>query len=144
MQTFLPHPEFWRSARVLDTRRLGKQRVEALQILLALSDETAGWQRHPAVLQWRDHRAVLASYGETMCIEWLNRGYRDTCRPKLQQYFALYQETENLTPWWLGHELYHKSHRAALLHKNPAHYSQFNWTEEPKLDYFWPSKQEKR
>ncbi len=36
MQTFLPYPDFARSAAVLDPARLGKQRVETLQILRAL------------------------------------------------------------------------------------------------------------
>lgn len=38
MQTFLPYPSAERSARVLDNRRLGKQRVECLQILAVLCD----------------------------------------------------------------------------------------------------------
>ena len=33
MQTFLPSPNFTESARILDNKRLGKQRVEAKQIL---------------------------------------------------------------------------------------------------------------
>ena len=36
MQTFLPHPNFAASAHVLDRQRLGKQRVENLQIMSAL------------------------------------------------------------------------------------------------------------
>jgi hypothetical protein len=36
MQTFLPYPDFAKSAAVLDNKRLGKQRVECLQILTAL------------------------------------------------------------------------------------------------------------
>lgn len=36
MQTFLPYPNFIGSAKVLDSRRLGKQRVENLQIMQAL------------------------------------------------------------------------------------------------------------
>ena len=36
MQTFLPFPDFKMSAQVLDYKRLGKQRVEALQILKTL------------------------------------------------------------------------------------------------------------
>ena len=32
MQTFLPHKDFSISASMLDNKRLGKQRVEALQI----------------------------------------------------------------------------------------------------------------
>jgi hypothetical protein len=36
MQTFLPLPDFIESAKVLDYKRLGKQRVEAWQILKAI------------------------------------------------------------------------------------------------------------
>jgi hypothetical protein len=64
MQTFLPYPDFARSAACLDYRRLGKQRVECLQI-----------------------------------------------------------------------------HRAALLAKDPAWYGQYGWKEEPKIEYWWPTKE---
>lgn len=37
IQTFLPYPNFNESARVLDDKRLGKQRVECLQILNVLA-----------------------------------------------------------------------------------------------------------
>lgn len=37
MQTFLSYPDFNESARVLDDKRLGKQRVECLQILNVLA-----------------------------------------------------------------------------------------------------------
>ena len=30
---------------------------------------------------------------------------------------------------------------AALLAKDPAHYGQFGWTEEPKIEYWWPTKE---
>src|SRR4028119_2435475 len=72
IQTFLPYPELDRSVRVLDTKRLGKQRVETLQImqvLLAMRwDPTLdrpvehlpkGWRRHPAVLMWQGHELRL-------------------------------------------------------------------------------------
>ena len=36
MQTFLPYPDFEQSAKSLDNKRLGKQRVECLQILQTL------------------------------------------------------------------------------------------------------------
>ena len=39
MQTFLPYADFERTAAVLDVRRLGKQRVEVLQICNALHKE---------------------------------------------------------------------------------------------------------
>ena len=42
MQTFLPYPDFTQSAKTLDYRRLGKQRVEAWQILNALRGVSKG------------------------------------------------------------------------------------------------------
>ncbi len=55
MQTFLPYEDFTLSAQCLDYRRLGKQRVEALQIFNALTGastkdgrEYRGWINHPA------------------------------------------------------------------------------------------------
>ena len=51
MQTFLPYPDFLDSAQCLDYRRLGKQRVEAMQIHNIVSGKrsTGGWINHPAV-----------------------------------------------------------------------------------------------
>jgi Pyrimidine dimer DNA glycosylase len=42
VQTFLPYPDFARTAAVLDDRRLGKQRVEVLQILNAMHRTNGG------------------------------------------------------------------------------------------------------
>jgi hypothetical protein len=52
MQTFLPYSSFEESARILDYRRLGKQRVEAWQILRSLDGITKGWSNHPAVRRY--------------------------------------------------------------------------------------------
>ena len=49
MQTFLPFSDFAQTAAVLDARRLGKQRVEVLQILRALTFDDYGWRTYPAV-----------------------------------------------------------------------------------------------
>lgn len=47
MQTFLPYPSFVESAKCLDRQRLGKQRVEVLQLLKALLVPGSGWGNHP-------------------------------------------------------------------------------------------------
>lgn len=133
MQTFLPYADFTRSAAVLDRARLGKQRVEVLQILRVLHGLTHGWQHHPAVLMWQSSPGHLVDYGVAICDEWIRRGYRDTCRDKIK---ALYVKKRK-PPVILGHELFHSSHRAALLHKFPSHYGQFGWVEVPRLDYVW-------
>ena len=61
MQTFLPYPDFAKTATVLDPRRLGKQRVEAMQILRALNWPVYGWKHHPAVLIWQCYEEALAA-----------------------------------------------------------------------------------
>src|SRR4051794_10899397 len=54
VQTFLPYADFDASAAVLDDRRLGKQRVETMQVLRALVFPSyRGWKNHPATRMWR-------------------------------------------------------------------------------------------
>jgi Pyrimidine dimer DNA glycosylase len=59
VQTFLPYPNFAASAAVLDDRRLGKQRVEALQVLRAVAREAYGWKRHPVVRTWMGYPEAI-------------------------------------------------------------------------------------
>ena len=134
MQTFLPYPHFHESAKVLDYRRLGKQRVETLQLLKALTNGGA-WSNHPAAKMWHGYEDALVLYGVTMCREWLNRGYKDTCLPKIQAYAKF---TNVLLPEWLGDESFHAAHRSNLLRKAPEHYTQFGWIESNDLEYIWP------
>jgi hypothetical protein len=138
MQTFLPYSDYAQSARVLDRQRLGKQRVETLQLLKANLDPAAsrGWVNHPAAKMWRSYELNLIAYGVAMCDEWLRRGYRDTCRDKILSYAdrAAYRGA----PAWLGDEAFHASHRANLLRKDPDFYGQFGWTENPEDPYIWP------
>ena len=78
MQTFLPYPDFTASAQSLDSKRLGKQRVEAIQIMRTLLGiSTRGWRNHPAVLMWEGHEAALWRYTDAICTEWVERGYRN-------------------------------------------------------------------
>lgn len=130
MQTFVPSDiSFRECARILDYRRLGKQRVEAFQILNALKTGMA-WANHPATKMWRGYEAALRQYMGAMIDEWIDRGYNNTMiRPRVSSTFK--------QPHWWGGPI-HSTHRAALLHKDPEHYGQFNWTEEPVLDYHWP------
>ena len=73
MQTFLPYANFEKSARSLDYRRLGKQRVECKQIINALSPDydKRGWVNHPATQMWKGHVDVLKVYANTMITEWI-------------------------------------------------------------------------
>jgi hypothetical protein len=138
MQTFLPYSDYVQSARVLDRQRLGKQRVETLQLLKAnlVPSASRGWVNHPAAKMWRGYELNLISYGVAMCDEWLRRGYRDTCRDKILSYadLAAYRGV----PPWLGDAALHASHRANLLRKDPDFYGQYGWSENPDDPYVWP------
>ena len=139
MQTFLAYDCFGMSARVLDNKRLGKQRVEVLQILHALKGQSKGWQNHPATRMWRGHELRLCTYGMIVCQEWIGRGFKDTCREKILKIAESCPFTrDSWTPEWLGDDDFHASHRSNLLRKDPEWYSQFNWTEGPDYAYVWP------
>jgi hypothetical protein len=136
MQTFLPLPDFQDSAKVLDYRRLGKQRVESKQIYLALTEPNYGWKHHPAVKMWKGYEPALLVYGFAMCVEWRSRGYKDT----LTKFFKSHLHHNSIAyPPWFGDVTFHASHRAALLMKNFDYYKQFNWTETPNIAYVWPA-----
>jgi hypothetical protein len=139
MQTFLPLPSYYKTAKVLDYRRLGKQRIECKQILNALMGRSKGWVNHPATRMWRGYEINLIAYAVAICDEWIRRGYKDNqLKWFLQEWNMTKERGVIFDPPWMGDERFHASHRAALLHKAPEHYEQFGWTEEPKLDYYWP------
>jgi len=143
MQTFLPYSSFIESVRCLDRQRLGKQRVEALQILNALNGKSKGWTNHPATKMWRGYEEALCLYKDLCIQEWMQRGYKNTMSFKKRD--ALYwqeigAEGSFLLPPWIGQENFHASHRSNLLRKNPDHYGQFGWDEPHDLPYVWPDK----
>jgi hypothetical protein len=149
MQTFLPYPQFDRSARVLDDRRLGKQRVETLQILRALHLDDYGWRHHPAVAMWRGFRCALVAYGEAMVSEWLRRGYRDHVGPQLAEFCAEPAPSQGAlsargrVPPWLGWAAFHRAHQSALVRRYPAHYRRYFPHVPDDLPYEWPEPAER-
>lgn len=144
MQTFLPLPGLARSAALLDDRRLGKQRVETLQIVRALTRETYGWKRHPAVRMWEGHVPALARYGLAVVEEWLARGHLDTVAATLRHDLALAGLDEPAAegavdlPAWFGDDRLHASHRASLVRKDPDYYAPLFPDADPELPYYWP------
>lgn len=139
MQTFLPYQSFVESAKVLDMRRLGKQRVEGYQILRTLGGASSGWKNHPAVKMWAGYEKALAFYTLTMCEEWVRRGFMDTVASKVHGMILVDDITD--FPKWLGDERLHKSHQSNLLRKDPAHYGKMGWLCPINLPYFWPTKE---
>jgi hypothetical protein len=147
VQTFLPYPSFAESAAALDPLRLGKQRVETLQIIRALTRPTYGWKHHPAVLMWKGYEEALGSYGLAVVEAWCALGRADTCegtmvadlaeagirRPRPQAKLP-----KTFVPPWLGDPALHRSHQSALVRKDPAFYRPQFPDVPDDLDYVWP------
>ena len=152
LQTFLPYPDFAASASVLDQRRLGKQRVEALQVLRGLTQPGYGWRHHPAVRMWRGHEEALGTYGVTVCRAWFALGFADTCELQLRKELdrigvAAPRSQEELAtagalPPWLGDPALHRSHQSSLLRKDPGHYRPLFPGVPDDLPYVWPGRPE--
>lgn len=143
MQTFLPYPDFSKTAAYLDRQRLGNQRCEAKVILKTALGVTQGWAHHPAVRMWQGSEIVLCDYGIAIYLEWRHRGYKDKQLEFFKRWrtmlFRLWTKDSLWpSPVWLGNEDFHVSHRSNLLRKNPEHYSQFGWEEPADLPYYWP------
>ena len=136
MQTFLPYPSFEQTATILDWKRLGKQRVEGVQIvrIITTPDYVGHWANHPAVKMWRGYENALKLYVNTMITEWKRRGYLNTLL-----YYDL-ADAEITYPWWFGDPRFHDSHKSNLLRKYREYYSQFHWNVPDDLPYFWPVK----
>ena len=144
MQTFLPYPDLRASCVVLDDRRLGKQRVETFQILRALTFETYAWRNHPAVRMWRGFVPALVRYGRENCREWMRRGYSDSLADKFLDWTDGLEPDDPPLPPWFGWEPVHRSHRLALLRKEPEWYVERFPVEAARLaegddeGYVWP------
>lgn len=160
MQVFLPHPDFTETARTLDKRRLQKQGVECLQLLLVLFDvplddgrPRVGHRNHPCIHMWRPYAMGLVKYALAITEECRARGIKadvveNRVRGFIPESFVI---EEAAAPPFVGDPEFHRSHRFRLLQKGAEdalktgtnHYSQFGWEEEqhPALaeqDYLWP------
>lgn len=138
VNTFMPYADFRRVARALDKKRLGKQRVEAMQIINILDGSTKkkGFSYHPVVAMWREHLDALRYYYNCMVKEWVRRGFKNTMK--------FYEVPKKIkVPWFAKSRALQMTHRASLLRKEPAYYSSI-FTGVPKkymrYSYIWPSK----
>ena len=133
MQTFLPYPEFDKTFQCLDRTRLGKQRLEAKQILDILLKRTLSraWIHHPAVLMWKGFEEALQDDFNKCLDEWERRDYVNNIPREVIVHPIKW-------PHWLGLDAFHASHRSNLLRKDYSYYRQFGWTEPNNLPYLWP------
>ena len=105
-------------AKLLDYRRLGKQRVEAYQIINILTNKTnsKSWSNHPATKMWKDHVDALKYYYNCCVREWIERKYKNN-----MQLYEINEENIVL-PWWFTWKPLQLSHQCSLLRKDNDHY----------------------
>lgn len=133
MQTFMPYPNLKKSLKVLDRQRLGKQRVEAFQILNILLNRTdkKGWRNHPAVKMWEGYENALKLYFNKAVKLWISKGYKNNMKFEVI-------DGKIILPKWIGNKKFHTSHRSNLLRKDKEFYRKFGWIEKDNLEYVWP------
>jgi len=145
MMTFLPYKNFQKSAKCLDYRRLGKQRVEAWQIYLALTKKNYGWKNHPIVKMWKGYEKALLLYGWYICQEWRRREYKGQMWERFIDEMNLqFHKKKIIYPKWLGNRKFHNSHRSNLLRKDKKYYSKLGWKIKDNLKYVWIIEENKK
>lgn len=148
MQTFAPEGrDLARGFERLDYKRLGKQRVEAWQILNVLRGvdnngnpkNHKGWVNHPATKMWEGHIGALAHYGMACCLEWRMRGYKDTMLSRFTEVYVMFTKYgDDATPPKFLDDI-KESHQSNLIRKLPEHYQPF-WPNVPDdIPYVWPT-----
>lgn len=138
VNTFLPYGNFKKVAKCLDSKRLGKQRVEAQQILNILEKQkinknyNGGWINHPIVHLWRGHEVALKYYINVMIDEWIARGYVNNMKKhELPAKIKI--------PWFVRSKPINWSHQASLIRKYPEFYKKIfdPPSEYIKYKYIW-------
>jgi len=146
----------------LDYQRLGKQRVEAYQIINILEyyDEHGempkqGWTDHKVTRMWKGHTKALKCYFNHAVKYWIKLGYENNmnlyenvdceiiqCTFDGRRAIFEKQANKDTFPIWFSFPPFHFSHRAALYMKNPQEYSYLvDDNVKPYIGrgYLWPS-----
>jgi hypothetical protein len=139
MQTFIPFKDITKSAECLDNKRLGKQRIETVQIarcLLGLSP--GGWKNHPAIKMWKGYEPYLIKvYLKAMMDEWEKRGFNnDKTKEHYKELYRKIRRKKAIAPPWIT-DKFCISHQSNLLRKNEEYYSKY-FSAPKDLPYLWP------
>jgi hypothetical protein len=155
MQTFLPYPDFEKSLRCLDKKRLFKQAVETSQILTIIDPELYEFFphrsrkkfknriSHPAVLMWVGPKKDRFMFLDSL-IQYYNLNIKIAkemgirVSSKLPIITKKYHRIACLPPWF-GFKNFHKTHKSNLLRKLYPYYIKYEGFKNipSNLDYFW-------
>lgn len=142
MQTFMPTPDVRLNMCYLDYKRLGKQRVEAYQILQAITGKTKAWLNHPCTQMWIGYENFLKFYINCAIQEWVKRGFSNSMSEYVIDEYDL---TPEEVPYWFGGPI-HRTHQLMLLKKDYDYYSKYFVASKDVINcaqYYWPTKGKK-
>ncbi|MCF3653812.1 MAG: pyrimidine dimer DNA glycosylase [Aigarchaeota archaeon] len=130
MRVFRPYVDWRMSSRVLDDRRLRKQRMEAKQVIMAIlrkmgliRDVRRGWFNHPIVLMYynygRPYLRDFIDYFNACVEEWKRRGMRGSISLSDIEHLTLGVVSAEDHPLTHVHEV---EYQQVLILKDPGHY----------------------
>ena len=121
---------------ILDSKRLGKQRIEAKIIIETLEGKIEGYSKIPITKMWIGHVDALKQYFNECIHEWISRGFKNT--------LDKYEVKENVEfPFWFMNHQVHEAMKASLLRKDQEYYSSRISLENPEYmnyGYIWTNK----
>lgn len=153
MQTFLPYPDFEKSIRTLDKKRLNKQIWEAKQLYGALvmrhNSVTRVWRRHPKtdVLRpiatpWYNHPVTKMWHGYAQALLHYHITAAKIAKEKginINEDLLIFPiRSDNILPEWFGWEDFHKAHQSNLIRKDANFYRQHFPNTQENLSYIYP------
>lgn len=101
------------------------------------------WYNHPAVKMWRGYEVSLIQYSqEILLVCNLRKINTAKLTETLAKQYNQIPYSGGISPWWLGNDKLHKSHRANLLRKHYDHYKHF-FNEDLIIPYWWPTAEER-
>lgn len=139
MITFITDRDPNVTAKLLDSKRLGKQRIEALQILNSLVGISKP-SNHPAFKMWKGYEEyLLYSYIPAIMNEWKRRGYSNTlCDIRVEELKKMVPMPGELEqPEWFGEKVF-VTHKSRLIQKNKEYYKPLFPDVPENLAYYWP------
>lgn len=141
MQTFFTRASLTRSLDDLDDARLGKQRVEGLQIIQTLTGVSDAYKNHPVMFMWRTYESALIIYTMMACVAWQRRGFADSTFWKVARIAEALEKQELFLyerPPWVDDVDFLRSHRSNLIRKVPERYGPLFKGTPKDLPYLWP------
>ena len=127
------------NAKNLDYKRLGKQRIEAIQVLrVLLKLGPQGWKNHPIVKLWKGYEPYLLHiYLKAIMDEWESRGYKNIkCKDHFKEISKALEGKKIVKPPWIT-DAFITSHRSNLIRKDEDFYkTKFPGT-PVGLPYLW-------